>query len=373
MEDLLESNFDKKLAKLAIEYALSVKPGDKIFITGSEIAAPLMRALYSKILKLGGHPYVYVQLSGLDDLLFQHGNEEQLGFMPPVENFLMHEYDGRIYILTDENTRKFEQVSMEKMMAFKSSEERGKTRSIRESRVLKGEFKWVVVPYPCHAYAQGSGMNLIDYSEFAAKALKLYDDDPVKTWVEFGENQQRLVDYMNHIERIHIKSPDTDLSFSVKGRVWDNACGHVNLPDGEIFTGPVENSLNGHIQFSFPGFFQSKEIDQIFLEFEDGEVVRATASKGEDLLQTLLKIEGATRIGEFAFGTNYGISQFTKQMLFDEKIGGTIHLALGNGYSHTGSKNISAVHWDIIKDMRNEEAQIYADDKLIYQAGKWLI
>ena len=365
--------FNHKLANLAINYSLNVQQSEKILITGSEIAHPLILALYKEILKVGGYPFVLPQLSGLDSILFKYGNKSQIKFMAPAENDLMRTFDGRIYILADVNAHKFQKVSLEKLQWYNSSKERGITRSIRETRVAQGKFKWVAIPFPCHAFAQKAGMDLFAYQEFVASALKFNKKDPVKEWINFGEDQERIAAYLNKVETIKILGEDTDLTIGVKGRRWANACGHNNLPDGEIFTGPVENALDGHIRFTFPGVYQNREIENIYLEFERGEVTKATASKGEDLLHSLLEIDGAKHIGEFAFGTNYGITNFSKSMLFDEKIGGTIHLALGNGYIHTGSKNKSAIHWDILKDMRSEDSKVFADGTLIYQAGKWQI
>lgn len=216
-------------------------------------------------------------------------------------------------------------------------------------------------------------MDLFSYTQFVEKALLLDKDDPVEEWEKIKKEQDRIVDYLNKIEKIHVIGEDTDLTLSVKGRTWTNCCGTENLPDGEVFTGPVEDSVNGHIRFTFPGIYAGNEIENIYLEFKDGEVINATADKGEELLKEILKIDGATRLGEFAVGTNYGITQFTKNMLFDEKIGGTLHSALGLGFKKTGSKNECAIHWDILKDMKLPGSQIFADDKLIYEEGKWKI
>jgi len=175
------------------------------------------------------------------------------------------------------------------------------------------------------------------------------------------------------VDKIQVLGDDTDLTLSVKDRRWINCCGEVNLPDGEVFTGPIENSVKGHIRFTYPGIFRSKEIEDIYLEFENGKITKATALKGQRLLEDLLKIEGADYIGEFAIGTNYNITKFTKNMLFDEKMGGTLHMALGMGIPHTGSKSVSSVHWDILKDMKSANSKIIADDKVIYEAGQWKI
>ena len=198
-------------------------------------------------------------------------------------------------------------------------------------------------------------------------------DDPVEEWRKVEKEQDRIIKYLDKVENIHVIGDDTDLTLSVKGRKWINCCGRVNLPDGEVFTGPVENSVNGRIRFTYPGIYAGNEIENIYLEFKDGEVIKASADKGEPLLLELLKIDGATRMGEFAVGTNKGITKFTRNMLFDEKINGTLHCAIGMGPKQTGSKNECAIHWDILKDMQITGSQIFADDELIYEEGNWRI
>ena len=179
---------------------------------------------------------------------------------------------------------------------------------------------------------------------------------------------------LDKVDKIHVLGEDTDLTLSVKGRPWENCCGNKNLPDGEVFTSPIETSINGHIRFTYPGIYQGKEIKNISLEFKDGKVIKGTADTGQELLDTILSIDNANKIGEFAIGTNYGIQKFTKNMLFDEKMGGTMHMALGKGFLETKSENTDCViHWDILKDMKSENSQIIADGQVIYQAGKWLI
>jgi len=174
------------------------------------------------------------------------------------------------------------------------------------------------------------------------------------------------------VNKIHILGENTDLLLRVKNRKWINCSGKLNMPDGEVFTGPLENSANGTVRFTYPGIVAGREVEDITLTFKDGKVVKATAVKGDELLQQMLKIKGADRIGEIAIGTNYGITQFSKNMLFDEKMGGTIHMALGASYPESGGLNKAAIHWDIVKDMK-KEAEIYADNKLFYKNGKFLI
>ena len=218
-----------------------------------------------------------------------------------------------------------------------------------------------------------------EFLEVKVITIPEFDYGFCKQWlIGVAENietqQDKIVEVLNQVDQIHVLGEDTDLTLSVKGRPWKNCCGHNNLPDGEVFTSPLETSINGYIRFTYPGIYQGKEIENIKLEFKDGRVIKATAEKGQKLLDTLLSIENTDLIGEFAIGTNYGITKFTKNILFDEKMGGTMHMALGKGFPDTKSENLKCpIHWDILKDMKSDESQIIADGKVIYQAGQWKI
>jgi aminopeptidase len=221
--------------------------------------------------------------------------------------------------------------------------------------------------------AQEANMDLFSYFEFIEKALYLDKEDPVKEWLEVERKQEIFCNYLEKIDKIQLIGEDTDLSLLIKDRKWENCCARLNLPDGEVCTSPIEDSVNGHIRFTYPGIFQGKEIQNIYLEFKNGKVVNSSADKGEELLEEILKIDNADVLGEFAIGTNYGITRFTKNMLFDEKLGGTIHCALGAGLKELGSKNDCAIHWDILKDMKLPGSKIIADGNIIYEEGKWKI
>jgi aminopeptidase len=215
-------------------------------------------------------------------------------------------------------------------------------------------------------------MALPEYEDFVYNSCLVNKDDPIAEWKKVRKRQEKICAFLNNAKRIHLTGEDTDLTFDVKGRKWINCCGEKNMPDGEVFTAPIEDSANGTIRFTYPGIFSGREIEDIKLTFKAGKVVKASAAKGDELLQQLLKIEGADRLGETAIGTNYEITRFTKHMLFDEKMGGTIHMALGfNPIPETGGLNKSALHWDILKDMK-KDAEIYADSKLFYKNGKVL-
>jgi aminopeptidase len=264
-------------------------------------------------------------------------------------------------------------IDPKKIAKRQGSEERKKLWKMVNERDIKGEFRWISLAFPCNSYAQDANMDLFSYIDFVIKTMFLDKEDPIQEWKTLEKNQQKYVDYLNKVDKIQILGEDTDLEFSVKGRKWLSSSGHINLPDGEIYTGPVEDSVNGRIRFSYPGFYSGKEIENVYLEFKDGIITSALAQKGEEILNEILKIENAKIIGEFAIGTNYGISQFTKNMIFDEKIGGTLHCALGDGYKITGSKNESAIHWDLLKEMRVPGSKILADNEIVYEEGKWVI
>ena len=368
------NDYNKKAAMLAVQYAVNVKPGDLVLIQGSEVANDLIKAVYIETLKAGGHPLTMSQVSGIEEAKFKYSSDEQLIFVNPIMQFLVTKVTKMINIFADSNRQKLSLVDPEKIKLTTSSSEYLELIKIYQERVYKKELDWTIVPYPCDSFAQDAKMDTESYKDFISNALKLDTENPADAWREIEKEQDKIVEILNKVENIHVLGEDTDLTLSVKGRPWVNCCGHKNLPDGEIFTSPIENSINGRIRFTYPGIFQGKEIKNILLEFKDGKVIKGTADEGQDLLDTILTIENADIIGEFAVGTNYGIQKFTKNMLFDEKMGGTMHMALGMGFPETKSENVACpIHWDILKDMKSEDSKIIADGKVIYQAGKWLI
>ena len=227
--------------------------------------------------------------------------------------------------------------------------------------------------YPTLAYAQDADMSLREYEAFVYGACHVGgDDDPVAYWKQMQAEQQRLVDYLKGKEVLQVRSKNCDLTLSIKGRTWLNACGTHNMPDGEIYTGPVENSVNGWVRFTYPGVYGGREVDGVEVGFDNGRAVRISGRKNEEfLLQTLDTDAGSRFLGEFAIGTNFGVSKYTKSILFDEKIGGTMHMAFGAGYPETGSQNKSAVHWDMVCDMR--QGEITVDGKVFYKNGEFKV
>ena len=247
-----------------------------------------------------------------------------------------------------------------------------KIHEIFLNRAAKQELRWCITQYPTQSSAQDAEMSLAEYENFVFHAAHVQAKDPIQYWRTVHRDQEKIRTFLNKKKILHVIAKDTDLTVSVAGRTWINCSGRENFPDGEVFTGPTETSAEGHISYSFPGSYNGREVNDIELYFKKGAVVKATASKGENLLRTMLAMDpGAKRLGEFAFGTNYGVKNYTKNTLFDEKIGGTIHLAVGSGYPETGSKNKSSLHWDMVCDLR-KNGEVYADDELIYKNGRFL-
>ena len=365
--------FYEKLARLVVQYSIKVKKGDRILINGPAFAKELFQALYVEIIKSGGHPLILPRIEGIEELKYKYASDDQLMYVDPIQKLILKEFDGYIIIDANYNTRKLSLIDPEKIAIAKGSPDQREIWDILGNRLGKSDFSYLIIPFPCNSLAQEANMDLISYFEFMERALLLHKDDPVKEWSEIDKKQQILCEFLNLVEKIQIIGEDTDLLLSVKGRKWINCSGRINLPDGEICTTPIEDSANGNIRFTYPGIYQGKEIENISLEFRDGKVIKATAEKGEKLLNEILKIENANKLGEFAIGNNFGITQFSKSILFDEKLGGTIHLALGMGIQMTGSMLESAIHWDIIKDMNQSGSKILADDEVIYQEGNWII
>ncbi|MFX1567408.1 MAG: aminopeptidase [Promethearchaeota archaeon] len=363
----------EKLAKIVVHYSLEIEKGHTVFITGPAFAVELFQALNIEIIKAGAHVLIVPGIEGIREAFYKFASDEQLKYVDKSQELIFTDYNRLIEIRADYNTRKYSNIDSKKLSIFMSAPRRKELRAIQEQRTSTGELKWIVIPYPCNALAQEANMDLFSYAEFVKKSLFLDREDPVEEWRHMQKTQDLIIAKLNLFKEIQVIGEDTDLSLSVEGRKWINCCGKTNLPDGEIYTSPIEDSVNGHIRFTYPGIYTGKEVENIYLEFKDGEVIKATATKGEDILQEILKVENANRIGEFAIGTNYGVTNFTKNMLFDEKLGGTLHCALGLGFEDAGSKNISSVHWDILKDMKVPGSKVIADNKVIYEEGKWKI
>jgi aminopeptidase len=359
-----------KLAQVLVHYSTGVKAGEKVQLIGSPASEPLLRELYREILRIGAHPVVRMRLSDQDRLFYAEANEAELDYCDPL---LLHEVeniDVSIRAFPDENPHALTNVDPARKQRRLRTNKPVTERFVQ--RWGEGKLRWVGSLYPTDALAQEARLSLEEFADFVFAAGRLDDAEPAEYWKAVSARQQKLCDRLSRCSTIRYKGLDTDLTFSCAGRTWVNCDGRLNFPDGEVFTGPVEESVNGTIRFTFPGIFNGEEIEDIFLRFKNGKVQEARAAKGEPLLQRLLQTdEGASYVGEIAIGTNDQIRRFSKNMLFDEKMSGTVHLAVGMGIPGSGSKNVSALHWDMLKDMR-DGGEIYADGALIYKNGCFL-
>ena len=360
-----------KLADVLVSYSTGVRPGDLVRIGGSIVSRPLIAAVYRAVLRAGGHPHVQMAPDECAELLLSEGSDEQIRFENPVAQYEVEKIDVAIGIWGDENTKALSQTDPQRQ-ALKS-QARKKYLDTFLKRAAEGKLRWVGTQFPSQAAAQDAEMSLRAYEDFVFRAGLLHHTDPAAAWREISARQQRLVDYLQGKSELRFVTPQgTDLRLGVAGRTWINCDGHENFPDGEVFTGPIEDATEGIVCFSFPAVHGGREADGIRLTFRAGRVVEATATKGEQFLHAMLDQDAGARIlGEVAIGTNYAIKRYSKNTLFDEKIGGTFHAALGAAYPESGGRNQSGLHWDMVCDLR-QGGQILVDGKIISRDGRFL-
>jgi aminopeptidase len=359
-----------KMAQVLVRYSLDLQPGEEFFLNTSPLAQELNLEIYREALLTGAHVLVVQDLPGSQEAFYNYASDAQLDYISPVDKLLVERFTASLRIMAPYNTRELSGVDP----ARQGRRQKAGTEIAAKfmERAGRGELKWSITLFPTNAAAQEADMGLSEYQDFVYSACLLDQPDPVAAWKEKAEGQTRLVEWLADKEQAVLKGSNIDLSLSFRGRPFFASQGKENFPDGEIFTSPVEDSVNGWVRFSYPGIFQGREIEDIELWFEDGLVVKEKASKGEELLTELLNIDaGARRLGEWGIGTNYGIQRFTKNMLFDEKMGGTIHLAVGRGFPETLSDNKSAIHWDMLCDMSDSEISV--DGELFYKDGRFVI
>jgi len=361
----------KKHAEVLLKYSLDLKKGEKIVIVGDTVTLPLIKESYCLAVELGALPQAMINSEELKEVLLKGGSEEQIKYVPDSVKKTFETVDVVLSFFGGSNTRMLSNVNPEKMKL--SAQGSSEISKIFFERVSKKELRWCGTMFPNQANAQEANMSISDYEDFVYGAGYIDRKDPIAEWKEIEKKQERICKILNDKKHLRIISKDTDLNMSIEGRKWINCCGRVNFPDGEVFTGPVEDSVEGHIRFSFPGIYGGREIEDIQLTFKRGKVIKVAAAKGQELLEQLLETDkGARYVGEIAVGTNYNIEKFTKHMLFDEKIGGTVHLAIGRSMPESLGKNQSAIHWDMLCDMK-KSGEIYTDGELIYKDGKFLI
>jgi aminopeptidase len=341
----------QRLAQVLVRYSTEVAPGDLCTIEGESTGEELIEAIYEEVLRAGGHPTVMMSPQGSSSAFFALAGEQQLEHVSPFARALTEQADVRIRVLASANPRELSQVDPKLQVARQRALAPLMDRVMERSAA--GELRWVICQYPTNGLAGEAEMGLSAYADFLYRACLCDEQDPLAAWRERAVELERLTDWIQGREEVHIKGPGSDLRMSIAGRTFIAADGKRNMPDGEFFTGPVEDSAEGSISFHLPTNFSGREVAGVRLRFAAGVVVDAAAERGEELLHQMLDSDpGARRLGELGIGTNYSITQGTRSILFDEKIGGTVHLALGRSYPETGGVNESSLHWDQICDLR---------------------
>ncbi|MBL8045440.1 MAG: aminopeptidase [Anaerolineales bacterium] len=356
-----------KLAQVLVHYSVELKPGQQVQLRTHPLAQELSLAVYAEAIKAGANVFVQTVLPGADEIFFRHASDAQLDYVSPIRKLINEQFDAAIVLSAEHNTRELSNTDPAKQARLRKAGS-GIQKTFFE-RAARKELRWVLTEFPTYASAQDAEMSLREYEEFVYGAGLLNEPDPVALWRAEGQRQMKLINWLKGKNKVTLKGANIDLSLSIQERVFIEADGKYNFPDGEIFTGPVEDSVNGWVRFRYPAIYGGQEVTDIELWFENGQVVKEKASKGQELLTSLLNMDaGARYLGEWGIGTNYGIQRFTKNMLFDEKMGGTIHLAVGASYPESGGKNESGLHWDMLCDMAESEVTI--DGELFYKNGQ---
>jgi len=363
-----------KLADVLVNYSTRVKKGDLVAIRGDPVAWPAIEAAFVSVLKAGGNPFYVPQCERVAELLLEHGSDEQIRFLNPLDMDRVEKIDVEIAFWAETNTKSLSRYPSDRLAAKQAARKPFVKRFL--DRAAAKQVRWVGTLFPTNAFAQDAEMGLMQYEEFVFRAGLLHLPDPAAAWAKISERQQRVSDYLQGKKQVHFRVPaksgehdGTDLRVNVSRSTWINCDGHENFPDGEVFAGP--QGADGHVNYTFPAVYYGKEVEGVRLEFNGGRVVNASAKKGEDYLIKMLDQDAGARImGEIAIGTNYSIKDFSKNTLFDEKIGGTFHAAVGAGYPESGSTNESGLHWDMVCDLRSG-GTIAADGEIFHQNGRF--
>lgn len=360
-----------RLASILVRYSCEVRRGDLCAIEGESGGEELIHAVYEEVLRAGGHPVVLMTPARAQSSFYALASDEQLEHVSPVARLIAEEADVRVRVLADENPRELSDVDPARQVRRQRASSELMERVMQRS--ASGDLRWVVCQYPTAGHAVEAEMSMADYEDFLYSACLCHHEDPVGAWREEADRIARLIEWAQGREEVHLRGPGTDLRLSVAGRTFIAADGRRNMPDGELFTGPVEDSANGEISFHLPASFGGREVAGVRLRFRDGEVVDADARRGADLLGEMLDTDaGARRLGELGIGTNYDIQKGTRSILFDEKIGGTVHLALGRSYPETGGVNESSLHWDLVCDLRRGGV-ISLDGEDLQRDGRFVV
>lgn len=361
----------EKMAAVLVNYCLGVNPGEWTVIQTPPLGIPLAVSCVEAILKAGGYPGLNLYVEEVQEAVLRHASDEQLAFISPESRTRVEQQDCSIGIVAPTNTRAMAGIDPHRIALQAKAGAPLQERYL--ARAAEGTLRWTSTAYPTQAAAQDAGMSLRDYQDFVFGACLLNDADPVAAWQRLGARQERIIDWLDGKGEIHVTGPGTDLRLSVAGRTWINDDGRKNFPGGEVFTSPLEDSAEGYIQFDYPAAYRGREVAGVRLVFKQGVVVEASGTADEAFLQEMLGTdEEARRLGEFAFGTNDSIGRYTKSILFDEKIGGTLHLALGHSILEAGGTNISGIHWDMVFDLRTD-TEVTVDGRALLTNGEFTL
>jgi aminopeptidase len=361
----------QNLARILVGYSTEVKEGEVVSIDGESAAEPLLAAVYEEVLKAGAHPIVNMSLEGQAATYFKHASDRQIEWVSPVSQWLVENADVRIAVGASTNTRELSAVPPERQTRRQTA--MGKLMARSMERSADGSFRWCYTLFPTSAYASEAEMSLADYEDFYYGACLAGDDDPLTAWKRASAETRRLAEWIEGRREVHVTAPGTDIRLGIEGRTFIPCVGDRNMPDGEFFTGPVEDSIEGEVSFHLPAVIAGREVAGVKLSFEAGRVVDASADRGEEFLIQLLDTDaGARRLGELGIGTNYGIDRGTREVLLDEKIGGTVHMALGRSYPESGGVNESAVHTDLVCDLRGG-GKIEVDGEALQVDGRFVV
>ncbi len=351
----------QKHAELMVDYCIQAQPGERILVATTTLALPLVEAIHRTLLTRGARPVLRLEYPQQQQDLIRYASDELLDALHPADLAEIESIQGSIRIQTPQPPE-----SGDPARATRHARSHGPIATTRAKR------KWTLTLYPTEFGAQAAGLSLPDYEAFVASAMFLDQPDPVAAWGEVRAKQARYIERLSVADEVRITAPGTDLRMSVKGRGWVNSDGRRNMPSGEVFTGPIEDSVEGTIYYSLPTLFQGTRVSGIHLRFERGQVVEARAEEGDDALQAALATDpGARFVGELGIGTNFGIQTPSMNILFDEKMGGTVHLALGRSYPETGGLNESALHWDMICELRTG-GEVRLDGAPFIEGGRFV-
>lgn len=379
-----------RIADVLINYSARLQPGEQVALMGAPVAKPLLLELYRYALRAGAHPLILSAPPEADEILYREGSDQQLRYITPVIEMVVNTFDCRISVLADDNTKALTSIDPARHVLRSQAMRPISERDMARLGDPNDPYRWVGTLFPTNALAQDAEMSLAEYEDFVFGAClpsldqlpadaKAFADpeadpsDPIAFWETFSRWQGCLAAYLNAKKELRVVGPNIDMRLGVAGRTWWNADGHVNFPDGEVFTGPIEDSVEGWVAFTYPAVHRGNEVRDVRLRFEQGRVIEASASHGEAFLLKMLDTdEGARRLGEFAIGTSPNVTRFTKNTLFDEKIKGTCHMAVGLSIPGTGGVNRSAIHWDMVCDLRTD-SRIYVDGELFYENGEFVV